>query len=204
MSTSATRQKFKLQCTLAAALTLVAASAFAQTPKPPMAGVYVGATAGIGASQWSCADFTTCNRAAFSGKAFGGYRMTPGLAAEINYIYFGANERTNDGGQEAATGISVDRQKTRSITLGINWEVELLHHFTNHLRAGWAFSRKENKVTADTGAVTTTTEYNGSPYVGAGLSFRVNENVRLLSSFDYVVDGHDSNYLFSIGASAEF
>lgn len=217
MSTSATRQKFKLQCTLAAALTLVAASAFAQTPKPPMAGVYVGATAGIGASQWSCDGFTACNRAAFSGKAFGGYRLTPGLAAEINYIYFGANERSKDNSVLAGpiapaltlsaaqlAEVTHDRQSVRSITLGINWEVELLHHFTNHLRVGWSFNRKQNEITQRSGTEVVRNTYYGAPYAGAGLSFRVNENVRLLSSFDYIIDGADSNYLFSIGASAEF
>lgn len=205
MSTSATRQKFKLQCTLAAALSLAAVSAFAQVPKSRMLGVYGGATMGIGAQQWECTDYTNCNRTAFSGKAFGGYRMTPGLAAEINYIYFGGVERAKDNTiLNGNSDVAFDRQTTKALTLGVNWEVELLHHFTNHLRIGWAFKRRDNEVVLGDGSARTDKTYDGALYVGAGLSFRVNENVRMLSAFDYIVDGQQSNYLFSIGASAEF
>lgn len=171
-----------------------------------MAGVYVGGTMGIGANQWECRGYVGCDRAAFSGKAFAGYRMTPGLAAEINYIYFGAIERSNDNltAPVGPTAVMSDRQTTKAATIGVNWEVELLHHFTNHLRIGMAFKRRDNDVTYRNGTSETTKTYDNAPYVGAGLSFRVNENVRLLSNFDYIVDGQQSNYLFSIGASAEF
>lgn len=171
-----------------------------------MAGVYVGGTMGIGANQWECKGYIGCDRAAFSGKAFAGYRMTPGLAAEINYIYFGAVERSHDNNSATAAGTNVmaDHQTTKAVTVGVNWEVELLHHFTNHLRIGMAFKRRDNELTYRSGATETLKTYDNAPYVGAGLSFRVNENVRLLSSFDYLIDGQQSNYLFSIGASAEF
>jgi hypothetical protein len=202
MSTSATRHKFKLQCTLAAALSLAAVSAFAQVPKSRMFGVYVGATAGVGASQWECTQ--ACDRASFSGKAFAGYRMTPGLAAEINYMYFGGITRSNDNAVALQTGIAADRQTTRAATIGVNWEVELLHHFTNHLRIGWAFKRATNDLTRANGTGYQTDSYSSAPYLGAGLSFRLNDSVRIVSAFDYIVDGHESNYLFSAGASADF
>ena len=169
-----------------------------------MAGVYVGATAGIGANQWECTDYASCNRTSFSGKAFAGYRMTPGLAAEINYLYFGSIERANDNARAIQTGVNSDTQTTKVATLGVNWEVELLHHFTNHLRIGIAYKRRDNEIERRNGTSTLVKTYDSAPYVGAGLSFRVNESMRLLSAFDYVVDGQQSNYLFSIGASAEF
>ncbi len=169
-----------------------------------MFGAYVGATAGIGANQWECSGYANCNRAAFSGKAFGGYRMTPGLAAELNYMYFGAVERSHDNGSGAGTNIATDRQTTKAVTVGVNWEVELLHHFTNHLRIGMAWKRRDNQLALDNGTSTLQKTYDNALYLGAGLSFRVNENVRMVSAFDYIVDGQNSNYLFSIGASAEF
>lgn len=206
MSTSATRQKIKLQCTLAAALSLAAFSASAQVPKSRMAGVYVGGTMGIGAHQWQCNSYINCNRASFSGKAMAGYRMTPGLAAEINYIYFGAVERSHDNTTAAAAGsnVATDRQTTKAVTLGVNWEVELLHHFTNHLRIGVAFKRRDNELSYRNGSSALEKTYDGSLYAGAGLSFRVNEQVRMVSNFDYIIDGKQSNYLFSVGASADF
>lgn len=206
MSTSATRQKFKLQCTLAAALSLAAVSAFAQVPKSRMIGVYGGATMGIGANQWACTGYANCNRTSFSGKAFGGYRMTPGLAAEINYIYFGGVERAHDNLTAAAAGsnVAMDHQTTKAVTLGVNWEVELLHNFTNHLRIGWAFKRRDNDISYLNGSSAHERTYDGALYAGAGLSFRVNDMLRMVSNFDYIVDGQQSNYLFSVGASADF
>jgi opacity protein-like surface antigen len=205
MSTSATRHKIKFQCTLAAALSLAAVSAFAQVPKSRMLGVYGGATMGIGAAQRTCDGTISCTRTAAAGKFLGGYRMTPGLAAEINYMYFGAIERVKDNALLAgATDTASDRQVTRAVTVGVNWEVELLHHFTNHLRIGWAFSRRENDRILGNGQGVNVRTYDSSLYAGAGLSFRVNESLRLISNFDYIINGTESNYLFSAGASADF
>jgi hypothetical protein len=181
---------------------LGATSAWAdpEIQSPPL-GIYGGATLGVGASQWHCG--TTCDRASFSGKLFGGKRLTPGLAAEINYMVFGGLNRANDTANAAATHIDSERQKFRAATVGINWEVELLQDFTNHIRLGWAFTKRVSDISY-AGVTTRVKDYGGAPYIGAGLSFRLTEAIRLVNGFDYIVDGHDSFYLFSVGASAEF
>lgn len=204
MSTSALRKSFLSSPVLAAALALPSVMpAMAQEARSAPVGVYVGTTFGIGVSNWECG--TTCDRAAFSGKVFGGKRLTPGLAAEINYMYFGGLNAANDRANAAQRGgVSDVRSKTRVLTLGINWEVELLNEFVNSLRFGWALTRRSDQLTYSNGLTRKETVQDGAPYFGAGLGFQISRDVRMLSGFDYVINGKDSMFLFSVGASADF
>lgn len=202
MSTSAPRKISKSLTTLAAALSLVSLSAMAQERQSSPWGVYGGATFGVGAAQWECG--TTCDRAVFSGKIFGGKRLTPGLAAEVNYMFFGGLDSANDQTRAAATGVAAVRQKARAVTLGINWEVELINDFVNQLRIGVARTRFDQEVAYAGGAQERKMVYGTAPYVGAGIGYQVMRDVKLLSNFDYIIKGHESYYLFSIGAAAEF
>lgn len=205
MSISASRKIFASLSTMAlAALSLTSVSAMAQELKPESAplGLYAGATFGLSAAQWHCG--SSCDRVTFSGKLFGGKRITPGLAAEVNYMFFGGMDRANDAARTAETGEAAMRQKERAVTVGINWEVELKHGFTNQLRAGWAFTRQDQKITKADNTEVRKMVYDSAPYVGAGIAFQVNREVKLLSGFDYIINGHESQYLFSVGASAEF
>lgn len=210
MSISASRKIFASLSTMAlAALSLTSVSAMAQELKPESAplGLYAGANFGLSAAQWHCG--TSCDRVTFSGKLFGGKRITPGLAAEVNYMFFGGMDRANDAARTAETGEAAMRQKERAVTVGINWEVELKHGFTNQLRAGVAFVHADRKVILADGSEVRRFENSTAPYIGAGIAFQVARDVRLLSSFDYIMNGylannHDSQYLFSVGASAEF
>lgn len=202
MSTSAPSKYSKTLSTLAAALSLVSLSAMAQERESAPLGIYGGGAFGVGAAQWECG--TSCNRATFSGKFFGGKRLTPGLAAEVNYMFFGGLDRANDTATTASTGVAAVRQKMRALSVGINWEVELLNDFTNHLRVGWAFTRKDQNLTRSNGVTERVIDYGSAPYFGAGLSYQFARDMRLLSSFDYVVKGHESYYLFGVGGSLEF
>ncbi|MBI3380910.1 MAG: hypothetical protein HY019_02790 [Aquabacterium sp.] len=202
MSTSAPSKYSKTLSTLAAALSLVSLSAMAQERESAPLGIYGGGAFGVGAAQWECG--TSCNRATFSGKFFGGKRLTPGLAAEVNYMFFGGLDRANDTATTASTGVAAVRQKMRALSVGINWEVELLNDFTNSLRVGWAFTRKDQNLTRAGGATERVIDYGSAPYFGAGLSYQFARDMRLLSSFDYVVKGHESYYLFGVGGSMEF
>ncbi|KGM39625.1 hypothetical protein JY96_05185 [Aquabacterium sp. NJ1] len=202
MSTSAPSKYSKTLSTLAAALSLVSLSAMAQERESAPLGIYGGGAFGVGAAQWECG--TSCNRATFSGKFFGGKRLTPGLAAEVNYMFFGGLDRANDTATTASTGVAAVRQKMRALSVGINWEVELLNDFTNSLRVGWAFTRRDQNITYAGGTTERVNDYGSAPYFGAGLSYQFARDMRLLSSFDYVVKGHESYYLFGIGGSMEF
>ena len=203
MSKIALRKLFKPAAVVAAAFSLVSLSATAQERQDPDLGIYVGASVGVGVAEWTSG--STTDRVNFSGKIFGGKRLTPGLAAEINYFQFGRLDKSNDAGRATAMGWSAISQKETAWTIGINYEVELLHNFTNHLRAGWAFTRKRQMVTNANASVTTREiTYDTAPYVGAGLSFEMMRNLRLTNGIDWIVNGKDSYYLLSFGLSQEF
>lgn len=206
MITTASRKISRTLSTLAvAALSVLGSSAMAEEELRPAAapwGVYVGGNLGVGAAQWDCD--AACDRARLSGKIFGGKRLTPGLAAEVNYMVFGGMDRANDTPRATATGINAERRQVRALTAGINWEVELLEGFTNQIRVGWAFKRIDSDLALVGGADKSVRDYRQAPYFGVGLAMNISRNVRLLQSFDYIIDGHESLYLFTVGASAEF
>ena len=202
MNTSAQSKIVKSLSVLVAATSLVSLSAMAQVRESSPLGIYGGGAFGVGAAQWECG--TTCDRATFSGKFFGGKRLTPGLAAEVNYMFFGGLNSANDSVTTAATGVASERQKSRALTLGINWEVELLHDFTNQLHFGWARTRKDENIVYSDSTTARKVTYGNAPYVGAGLAFQATREIKMLSNFDYIINGHESYYLFSVGAAAEF
>lgn len=201
MNAIAKRSSFSVASAVAAVLMSVSLSAQAQVPESRQLGVYVGGTAGFGLNNWECD--VTCDRAVFSGKLFAGKRLTPGLAAEVNYIMFGKTTRTNSGPVAKAMGYDTEDRSVRAWTLGINWEVELINDITNQLRFGWAAVEQTNDRINISGT-SRSKEHFGTPYIGAGLAFRLTRDIKLLSSADFLLKGRSSQYLLSVGASAEF
>lgn len=204
MSKFASRTISSFVAALPLALAVAGSSVSAQTmePQPRALGVYAGANAGIGVYEWDCG--TSCGRTSFSGKLFGGKRLTPGLAAEINYMFFGRVDNANSSTLAVATGIASEKRKASAIALGINWEVELLHDVTNHLRIGMARVKRDQEIVRVGGAVESVSSYRTAPHVGAGLSLQVVRDIRINTNFDYIIDGENSLYLFSVGGSFEF
>ena len=182
----------------------VGASAQAQELQParsPM-GVYVGAAAGIGANNWHCD--VSCDRAVFSGKAFVGKGLTPGLAAEVNYFMFGNRTRSNATATAQIKGWDYEERKSDAWGVGINWEVELAQDFMNQIRLGFARVNQETEAALINGTLAKTKTDFTAPYLGAGLAFRVNNEIKLLSNADVIFKGRRSEYLLTIGAMAEF
>jgi hypothetical protein len=204
MSKFASRTISSFVAALPLALAVAGSSVSAQTmePQPRALGVYAGANAGVGVYEWDCG--TSCGRTSFSGKLFGGKRLTPGLAAEINYMFFGRVDNANSSTLAVATGIASEKRKASAIALGINWEVELLHDVTNHLRIGMARVKRDQEIVRVGGAVESVSSYRTAPHVGAGLSLQVVRDIRINTNFDYIIDGENSLYLFSVGGSFEF
>ena len=184
-------------------LMMVGASAQAQELQPARApiGVYVGGTAGFGINNWKCD--VTCDRAVFSGKVFAGKRLTPGLAAEVNYFMFGKRTRTNSNAVALTEGYNYEARSVRAWTAGINWEVDLIQDITNQIRLGWASVEQTNDIGTVSGENRSKFHYT-APYLGAGLAFRLTNEIKLLANSDFILRGRRGEYLLSIGASAEF
>ena len=185
----------------------VSASAQAQMspqlqPADAPMGVYVGGTAGFGINNWQCD--VTCDRATFSGKIFAGKRLTPGLAAEVNYFMFGKTTRTNANTAAQAMGYATEARTVRAFTLNINWEVELIQDFTNQIRFGWGSLEQTNDRLLLNNTMVRSKQHNTAPYLGAGLAYRLTRDVKLISTVDAFFKGHNSQYLLSVGGMAEF
>lgn len=204
MNATASRLSYSLVSTAAALLMTVGASAQAQELKPARAplGIYAGATAGFGINNWHCDE--TCDRAVFSGKVFAAKRLTPGLAAEVNYFVFGKRTRSNDSAVAQVKGWNSEEQKKHAWALGINWEVDLIQDFTNQIRFGFAKVYEKTEQARVNGSMATIKDDFVAPYLGAGLAFRLTNEIKLLSNADVIFKGRRSEYLLSVGAMAEF
>lgn len=204
MSNSALRKSSQTLRLLAAALAVTSAPAIAQEALSPPWGVYGGVAGGFAPSQRQChgASREACERLTFGSKIFAGYQLTPGLAAEINYFYFNGIETGYTTAYSADIGKV--RESGRAYTLGINWSVELLHSITNHIKVGLARSSKMQTFSPRSGSEYSTKDIKTVPYLGAGLSYSLTNNLKFDSGFDYLIDGHDSRYLFSLGLSVEY
>ncbi|MDE2400057.1 MAG: outer membrane beta-barrel protein [Burkholderiales bacterium] len=165
---------------------------------------YAGIAGGFAPSQRQCHGATegACDRLGFGSKLFGGWNVTPNVAAEINYFYFGGINTDYDIAQNATT--SRVRESARAVTLGLNWSIELFSFATNNIRLGLARTQNNKELTNRVGAATMERDYATAPYLGLGLSMQLNRNVRVLSGYDYIIDGHDSRHLFSVGVQGEF
>jgi hypothetical protein len=224
MSKIALRKLFKPAPVLAAALSIVSLSAGAQEAQSSPWGVYLGGSYGIGVNTRPCNgmgdhDLGGCERAATAGKLFGGYHLTPGLALEASYYYFGSLKKYQGPGKTApAVGELYDatyKDRAHGASLGINWEVELSGNFTNHLRVGVGRVRlvrdgSKSTVTSTTPVYTFATQdesetyYTNVPYVGAGLSGKLNDYLRLFTGVDLFVNGHKSLLMLGAGVSVEY
>ncbi len=217
-----------LGTTLVAATALMGATQAWADPEIQSAplGVYVGGAAGFGVNSRDCEQFPNtpggyCERLAVSGKLFGGYRMTPGLAAEVNYFYFGGVNRGAALQSNAYVAGDVDfaqvRDSARALTLGINWEIELFSVITNHVRLGVAWVHSDtrgvvNTITTSSPTAKATASVNKdssdfgiAPYVGVGLSLPLNDYLRFQTGYDLLLKkGSKTLQLFSVGASADF
>ena len=204
MNATASRLSTAFASTAAALLMTLGASAQAQELQPARTplGIYAGATAGFGINNWHCDE--TCDRAVFSGKVFAAKRLTPGLAAEVNYFVFGKRTSTNAGDVAQVKGWDSGTLKSHAWALGINWEVDLIQDFTNQIRVGFAKVYGKTEQARTNGSQATIKDDFVAPYLGAGLAFRLTNEIKLLSNADVIFKGRRSEYLLSVGAMAEF
>lgn len=208
MNATASRSSLPLASIAAALLMSVSVSAQAQSapagqlqPASAPLGIYGGATAGFGINNWECD--VTCDRAVWSGKLFAGKRLTPGLAAEINYFMFGKRTRSNSAATASAMGFDSEDRSVRATAVNILWEVELIQDFTNQLRFGWATVEQTNDRVSGANKLRSKEHYT-APYIGAGLAYRLSRDFKLVSSADFLLRGRRGEYLLSVGGMAEF
>jgi hypothetical protein len=167
---------------------------------------YAGATIGLAPNPQNCENQQVCDRVSGGGKTFIGWNVTPNVAAEINYFYFGAASAAS-----VAPVSTKVRTSARAVTLNMNWNIEMFETLTSHVRLGVArVSNRKDTITVVSSTVSRITneeDLTTSPYVGLGLSFPFNKHLRLTTGYDFIsVSGHGnrSRHLLSGGFQAEF
>jgi Outer membrane protein beta-barrel domain len=198
--------------TAAAVLAGLAASASAQAGASEWlrpGSVYAAGSLGLLDTTYECGKGSpSCERPRIGGKVFGGYRMTPNLAAEIGFYYLGKFETAKDN-----TGIAFGDTTSRSsaslrnsaVSFGIDWSNEMFGFARQHIRFGLARVRTSGtEAIGVSGAAQSVTEYTTEPFLGLGLSYQFNPTVRFYSSYDTMRNKRNEHFhLFSLGLGIE-
>ncbi|MGH6647716.1 outer membrane beta-barrel protein [Aquabacterium sp.] len=163
---------------------------------------YIGATAGLAPSAQSCDGYADCDRVAAGAKLFGGWNVTPNVAAEVNYFYFGKTDSGANLANKASRAVSA-----KAVSLGMNWTIELFEVATSNVRLGVARVKNTADITNAAGALSHQTDQTTSPYLGLGMSFPFNRNLRMVMGYDFiqVPGGQNRNlHMLSGGFQGEF
>lgn len=176
---------------------------------------YGGASVGLAPSSQSCSG-EPCDRLSGGSKVFAGWNMTPNVAAEINFFYFGkVKSTTYTPGTSGNPGTTIDTSRdAEAVTLGINWKIEMLRQLTNHVRLGIARTRHTTYVTNSVtpfgtpiyGPEVKSEETTTRPYIGLGLSIPFNSYLRFQTGYDFIWENKQSmnHHLLSAGIFGEF
>lgn len=208
----ALRTTLKAAGSLAAGLVMMATAPAVQAQGSQHPQFYGSLAYGIATATNCGSDTVSCDRSTMVTKLFGGYRLTPSLATEVSYWYFGSMDRAFAGRVEfdeksrQNINIAADSTKYRAFGLGVNYEAELFDIFTNHLRIGLAYGRDERNIT-----LAGNQPLQGSrdkdryfPYAGVGLSYQFHPNFRLTSGIDLLLHNDRTFFTATVGATGEF
>jgi hypothetical protein len=168
--------------------------------------VYGAASLGLIDSTYECAGAAVCEHPRIGGKIFGGYRMTPNLAAEVGFFYLGkfdASRQTTPSTPD--TEVSAAALDNRAVTFGLDWSNELFGILRQHIRFGLArVTTRGTESFGNSGAPVTVNEHTTEPYLGLGLSYQFNPYIRFYSSYDTMRNRRNEHFhVFSMGLGLE-
>ena len=154
---------------IAAAAALLASSAvFAQN--------YIGAGIGQAAIADPCDGVASCKTAKVDLKLFGGYRLTPNWAAELNYFGFGQATLNGTGGYSATI-------KSNALGAGAAYFGAFSPKAIGVARLGIA--RVKADVTGLIGTLSSTDSASSAhPYFGFGLGYALSRTALIEADFD--------------------
>lgn len=159
-------------------------------------------------TRFECEGVPVCDRPRVATKMFGGIRLTPGLAIEVNQFYLGKGKRSAGPGQPIRSDYTDSSSQqlnieNRATTIGINWEIETLREFTSHVRLGLARVKTKIEVEGPSGNQVLR-EDKTTPYVGLGLSMQLAKNLRFNSGWDFLRNEAGNRFhVLSMGVSFE-
>ncbi len=164
---------------------------------------YLGMAAGRAKINDDCAGTTTCDLSDVGMKVFGGYRLNPVWAAELNYFRFGKAEATLDTG----AGIVSVTIKGTAVGVGFVGSGAVTPNLTGLMRFGVA--RVKADVSGSFGNLSASESDNSTQaYIGVGVSYLLTKNWSLDGAVDFTRarwQGEETDVnLISLGLSYSF
>jgi OOP family OmpA-OmpF porin len=153
----------------AAAALLSSSAAFAQ--------IYIGAGIGQAAIADPCTGAASCTTSKADLKFFGGYRLTPNWAAELNYFGFGQATRTGAFSPYAAT------IKSNALGMGAAYFGAFSPKWVGVARLGIARVKADvSGLLGEFSSADSATSVH--PYFGFGLGYALSRTVMIEADFD--------------------
>jgi hypothetical protein len=182
----------------AALLTLVMGGVHAQAAYEGQA--YVGATLGWGQTRLDCTGTASCDDSGVGAKAYVGYKVTPDVAVEFNYLNFGKAEASVVAGSSL---VKVDVRSRAFVLAGVyHWD--FTPEMGGAVHVGVASVRTKATVQGQTLA-----KDEAKPYLGLSLDYAFTKHLKAVAALDLSeaelsegVKGRVS--LLSAGAQYEF
>lgn len=163
----------KAVSSIIAAALMLASNAFAQG--------YVGAALGPTHLNDDCAGTTSCDLGGFGMKLFGGYRLNPTWAAEVNYFDFGKAEATgNVSGATVSAAI-----KGTAFGIGLVGSAPAAANWTGLFRFGVAQVKAEVSGSVGSQSVPSDSDTSTQAYIGVGLSYAITKNLSIDGAGDW-------------------
>ncbi|RZI85462.1 MAG: porin family protein [Rubrivivax sp.] len=161
---------------------------------------YLGSTIGLGQLEADCTGAVSCDTSGFGFKAYAGYKVTPNVAVEFNYLNFGKAE----GSVLVGSSLLDLDIRTRAFTVNGAYHANFTPAFGGVVRFGLASVRTKATV-----GVRALKKDEAKPYLGLGLDYAVNKHLKAVAALDITeaelaVGGSGTVSLLSLGAQVEF
>ena len=140
----------------------------------------MGAGAGFSRLSDDCAGTTTCDRSDTGLKLFGGYKLVPNWALEVNYFDFGKARATLD----TESGMASSDLKATAFGAGVMLFAAAPANWTGLARFGVARVKADGSATL--GAVSLSDSQTSTQgYLGLGLGYAFSKNLSIDGAIDY-------------------
>lgn len=193
--------KHFLRTLVAATLVMGCAAASAQTEQTQQARGYVGIAAGKSHLNGDCVGVVNCDDSGSGWKLYGGYKLSPSMALEVNWVDFGkARSGAAENGRTTTAEI-----KSRALGVGLAFEGEIVSRVSLLGRFGLANMRSET-IDASGAKISSASGSEVKPYAGLGVGFAVTPQVVIHAAWDISNSMNENRRLdlLSLGAAYKF
>jgi outer membrane protein W len=175
---------FMKKIAVAALLTAMMGAASAQA--------YIGGVIGRSHLNMECADYNLgCDKSDTGTKLYAGYKFNPLIALEAAYVDFGKGTR---GFTDNSFGDIHDSFEASGVLVAAAFRYAAHPQLSLVGRVGLSFLKtKFNQTAPDVGGTYSASDDSVKPYIGVGIEFALNKNLRLTADADFTTAEVDNN-----------